>query len=75
MKPYRVAMKYGSPAALGLAMAGAAHAELPAAVSTMFTAVQTDALAAQALGWILFAAVVGGFVLFKVVRKVVGRST
>lgn len=53
----------------------AAQAALPTEVTTMFTSVSGDATAALGLGWALFAVVTGGFVIFKIVKKAVGKAT
>lgn len=61
-------------APLALAAAGA-QAALPTEVTAMFTSVGADAASALSLGWVLFAVVTGGFVLFKIVKKAVGKAT
>ena len=67
----RLALIAGSLAAL----AAPAYAALPTEVDTMFTSVAADAVSAMGKGWILFAVIVGGLVLFKLVKKVLGKAT
>lgn len=53
----------------------AAHAELPAAVATTISGIQVDSLAAINLVWPLLLAVVGAFVLMKVVKRGIKAAT
>ena len=45
------------------------HAALPAVVGTTLTEIQTDALAAIDLVWPVLLAVLGGFILIKIVKR------
>lgn len=47
--PTKIALRLAAIPSFALAAAGAAHAELPAAVASSITSYQTDALAAIAL--------------------------
>jgi hypothetical protein len=51
------------------AVAGSAHAALPADVDTMFTGLQADGEAAIAKMWPLMLAITGGFILVGIVRR------
>lgn len=71
LKGYALAM-----VSLALSFAGTvAHAALPTGVTAMFTDVGTDVTSALALGWTLFLLVVGGLVIFKIVKKVLSKAT
>ena len=50
-----------------------ASAALPAVVGTSLTEVQTDALAAIDLVWPVVMAVLGGFVVLKIVKRAAGK--
>lgn len=72
----RLARVGGSLLSVGAGLvATQAHAELPAAIGTTLTDIQADALSVIALGWPVFGAIVGGFVLFKIAKRVVSKST
>ena len=60
--------------ALALA-ASAAHAAIDPAVDAMFTTMTADSTSALAKGWPLFGLITGGFVVYKIVKKVVGKAT
>lgn len=65
----------GIVAAAAVMGVSVAHAELPAAIGTALTQVSTDATAMFALGWPVFATIAGGFVLFKLAKRVLGKVT
>ncbi len=50
-----------------------AFADLPAVIGTSLTGIQTDALAAIDLVWPVVMAVLGGFVVLKIVKRVVNK--
>lgn len=52
-----------------------ARADLPAGVATAFTELSTDFTSAAALGWTAFGVIIGGVLLFKVVKKVFRAAT
>lgn len=56
--------------ALGVSQA---HAEVPAVVGTALTGIQTDALAAIDLVWPVVLAVAAGFIVLKVVKRVLSK--
>lgn len=58
---------------LGLSLP--ALAAVPAGVETVFTTTATDFGTIVGYGWTLFLTIVGGLILFKVAKKVFGRST
>ena len=74
-----VARSYGPKiAALAPALvlaAQSANAALDPAIGIMLSGVQTDASALFSLGWPVFAVIAGGFVLFKLAKKVLGKVT
>lgn len=68
----------GKAAAIGAGLSAAlassfAAADLPAVVGTSLTTVQTDALAAIDLVWPVVMAVLGGFVVLKIVKRAVSK--
>jgi len=67
--------KIGIGTALVALPFGSAMAALPASVGTTITAVQTDALAAVDLVWPLLLAVLGAFVLLKIVKRGIKAAT
>ena len=69
---YKVALL---TAVLSMFAVGAAHAELPAAASSAFTATQTDGLALIDLAWPVMAAIVGGFVLLRLAKRAIKSAT
>ena len=69
----RVLGTVSSVALLGLA--AGANAALPTAASDAITAVQTDGAAMITAGWPVAVAIVGGLVLIKLFKKVVGKVT
>ena len=73
MKFRNAVKKYG----LGVAVLGAvsqgANAALPAVVGTELTTVQTDALAAIDLVWPVVMAVLGGFIILKIVKRAANK--
>lgn len=60
---------------LGILGLSQAHAALPTAASDAITAVQTDGAAMITAGWPVAVAIVGGLVLIKLFKKVVGKVT
>lgn len=58
---------------LGLAVAPA-QAAVPAGVETVFATAATDFGTILGYGWTLFLVIVGGLILFGLVRKVVSRA-
>jgi len=52
-----------------------AHAAIPPEATAAFTALQSDATSLLASGWGIAAVVVGGLILFKLFKKVMGRAT
>ncbi|MDT8385160.1 MAG: major coat protein [Gammaproteobacteria bacterium] len=50
-----------------------AFAAVPAVVGTTITGMQTDALSVIDLIWPIFAAIVGGFFLFKIVKRGIAK--
>lgn len=71
----KLSNKLAAVVAGSMVLAQSAMAALPAEVDTMFTSVGTDAGLALGKGWVLFAVVTGGFVLFKIVKKAVSKAT
>lgn len=57
---------------MGLASFGAS-ADVPAVVGTTITGLQTDALAAIDLVWPFALAVVGGFIVLKIVKRALNK--
>ena len=53
--------------------ASTANAALPVEATTAITGVQTDGLAMIAAGWPVVAAIVGGLILIKLFKKVMGK--
>lgn len=62
-------------AALALVLASAANATVPTGVEAVFTGTATDFGTIVGYGWTLFLVIVGGMILFKIVKKVVSKST
>lgn len=62
-------------AAGGLCVAGMAHAEstLPTGVATMFTEISGNATEVFGLAWPVATVIIGGFVVFKLVKRAVGK--
>lgn len=60
---------------LGLAAPEAAHAALPAAVTSTFTDISTNATAMFDLAFPIVAALVGSFVLIKLFKKFANKAT
>ena len=60
-------------AMLGLVVAPA-QAAVPAGVETVFTTAATDFGTIVGYGWTLFLVIVGGLILFGLVRKVVSKA-
>lgn len=59
-------------AALSL-FGSAAHAAVPAGVETVFTSTATDFGTIVGYGWTLFLVIVGGLILFGIVRRVISK--
>ena len=67
-------LKVKATALVGSALAiGSASAEIPVEATTAITAVQTDGTAMIAAGWPVVAAIVGGLILIKLFKKVMGK--
>lgn len=60
-------------AALGIV--STAQAAVPLGVETVFTTTATDFGTVVGYGWTLFLTIIGGLILFKVVKKVFFKST
>jgi hypothetical protein len=60
---------------VSVATAPLALAAVPEEVEDVFTTAATDFGTVVGYGWILFLAIVGGLILFKIVRKVFAKST
>jgi hypothetical protein len=67
----KVALLLASVAAM---FAVPAQAAVPAGVETVFTTAATDFGTVVGYGWVLFLVIVGGLMLFGIVRKVIARS-
>jgi hypothetical protein len=61
-------------AAVFAMVSGVACAALDAGVATLFTSIGTDFSAVAALAWPLFLIIVGGLILFGVVKKVLHKA-
>jgi len=57
-----------------LALPVVAHATVPTGVETVFTSAATDFGTIVGYGWTLFLVIVGGLILFGIVKKVISRS-
>ena len=57
-----------------LGFGSAANAAVPAGVETVFTSAATDFGTIVGYGWTLFLVIVGGLILFGIVRKVISRA-
>ncbi len=66
-------LKAVGASAVGL-VAVPAMAAVPAGVETVFTTAATDFGTIVGYGWTLFLVIVGGLVLFGIVKKVISRS-
>ena len=67
-------LKVKAAALVGSALTiGSASAEIPPEATTAITAVQTDGTAMIAAGWPVVAAIVGGLILIKLFKKVMGK--
>lgn len=75
MELRKVGQRFGAVASLALVGVGSAHAALPTAATDAITAVQTDGAAMIAAGWPVAVAIVGGLILIKLFKKVVGKVT
>lgn len=74
MKLRNSVRKYGPVAGVLAALgASSAHAALPAVVGTEIATMQTDALAAIDLVWPLIMAIIGGFMVIKIVKRASGK--
>lgn len=58
-----------------VAAVGPAVAAVPAEASDMFTTAATDWATVQGLGFTLMTTVVGGLIVFKLVKKVANKAT
>ncbi len=75
----RGAKNLAAACAMGVAVAlsvvaGPAQATVPAGVETVFTTAATDFGTIVGYGWTLFLVIVGGLILFGIVKKVISRS-
>lgn len=61
-------------ASVSALFAAPAMAAVPAGVETVFTTAATDFGTVVGYGWVLFLVIVGGLMLFGIVRKVISRS-
>ena len=57
-----------------LFLAPVAQAAVPVGVETVFTTAATDFGTIVGYGWTLFLVIVGGLILFGIVKKVISRS-
>lgn len=57
-----------------LGISTAAQAAVPTGVETVFTTAATDFGTIVGYGWTLFLVIVGGLVLFGIVKKVISRA-
>lgn len=64
--------RFAAPVAL-VAVPGISSAAVPAAVGTTLTSIQADALSMIDLVWPVVLAVVGGMILIKVAKRVLGK--
>ena len=62
-------MGYVALAMLCVALTGPVFAAVPAVVGTTLTEIQTDALAVIDLVWPVVLAIMGGFILIKLVKR------
>jgi hypothetical protein len=62
-----------SAGALAMAAMGSANAALDPAVATTLTAIQADGTSLIGLVWPVFAAIAGGFVIFKLVKRGISK--
>jgi len=62
-------------AVMSLAAAGAANAAVPTGAEAIFTGLATDFGTVAGYGFTLFAVVTGGFVVFKIIKKMVSKAT
>lgn len=58
-----------------LSAAGAANAAVPAGAEAVFTGLATDFGTIAGYGFTALAVITGGLVVFKLVKKVVGKAT
>lgn len=58
-----------------MAIAAPVQAAVPTGVETVFTTTATDFGTIVGYGWTLFLTIVGGMILFKIVKKVFFKST
>ena len=66
-------MKAAALVASMIALTGTASAAIPTEATTAITGIQTDGEAMIAAGWPVVAALVGGFILIKLFKKVMGK--
>lgn len=66
--------KFVAGAASLLGISTAAQAAVPLGVETVFTTAATDFGTIVGYGWTLFLVIVGGLILFGIVKKVISRS-
>ena len=65
--------KVGLAVASMVGLVGGASAAVPVAATDAITGIQTDGVAMIEAGWPVVAALVGGFILIKLFKKVMGK--
>jgi hypothetical protein len=69
-----ILMKSAAFAASLLGLSTAAQAAVPTGVEAVFTTAATDFGTIVGYGWTLFLVIVGGLILFGIVKKVISRA-
>lgn len=64
-----------SAVGVSLGIVAPAQAAVPTGVETVFTTAATDFGTVVGYGWTLFLTIIGGLILFKLVKKVFFKST
>jgi len=72
IKRFAMAALLSLTAVLGLS--GPVQAAVPVGVETVFTTAATDFTTVSGYGWTLFLLIVGGLLLFGIVKKVISRA-
>lgn len=70
-----ILMKSAAFIASMLGISTAAQAAVPTGVEAVFTTAATDFGTIVGYGWTLFLVIVGGLILFGIVKKVISRAT
>lgn len=73
LQAFALAVLLSVGAALGIV--APVQAAVPTGVETVFTTAATDFGTVVGYGWTLFLVIIGGMVLFKIVKKVFFKST